>query len=113
MIKLIATRPPLSDQLVLRTATPLTPLGKYVIEITGLRNVNHVGGRLVGGVVVPKPPPPPKRPAVDSTKADSTKTDSTSADSSRKASIDTSAVDSATSRLRLKLRPPPRDSTKP
>ena len=113
MIKLIATRPPLSDQLVLRTATPLTPLGKYVIEITGLRNVNHVGGRLVGGVVVPKPPPPPKRPAVDSTKADSTRTDSTAADSSRKASIDTSAVDSAKSRLRLKLRPPPRDSTKP
>lgn len=108
MIKLIATRPPLSDQLVLRTATPLTPQGKYVIEITGLRNVNQVGGRLTGGVVVPKPAPPPKRPAVDSTRADSTV-----ADSSRKAAIDTSSVDSVKSRIKLKLRPPPRDSTKP
>lgn len=108
MIKLIATRPPLSDQLVLRTGAPLTPQGKYVIEITGLRNVNHVGGVLTGGIVVPKPPASPKRPAVDSTRADSTKADST-----RKVPTDTAAVDSLKSRHRLKVRPPPRDSTRP
>ncbi|MGH7533666.1 MAG: Ig-like domain-containing protein [Gemmatimonadales bacterium] len=103
MIKLIATRPPLSDQVVLRTAVPLPPLGKYVIVITGLRSVNHVGGQIIGGLVVPKPPPPPKRPAIDSTKSDST----------AKPAIDTIAIDSLKARRKLLIKRPVQDSTKP
>ncbi|HET7024554.1 MAG TPA: Ig-like domain-containing protein [Gemmatimonadales bacterium] len=108
MIKLIATRPPLSDQVVLRTAAPLPPLGKYVIVITGLRTVNHVGGRIVGGLVVPKPPPPPKRSVTDSTRSDSTKADSTA-----RPAADTAVVDSLKLHRRLELHRPARDSTKP
>ncbi|MGB7211952.1 MAG: Ig-like domain-containing protein [Gemmatimonadales bacterium] len=113
MIKLIATRPPLSDQVVLRTAAPLPPLGNYVIVITGLRNVNHVGGRVSGGLVIPKPPPPPKRPAVDSTRADSTKRGPSKADSTAKPVTDTTALDSLKSRRRLEIHRPVKDSTKP
>ncbi|MGH7591902.1 MAG: hypothetical protein ACREL2_10730, partial [Gemmatimonadales bacterium] len=101
-------RPPLSDQVVLRTAVPLPPLAKYVIVITGLRNVNHVGGQIVGGLVIPKPPPPPKRPAVDSTRSDSTKADSTA-----KPATDTTAIDSLKARRKLKLQRPAKDSTPP
>ncbi|HEU5357525.1 MAG TPA: Ig-like domain-containing protein [Gemmatimonadales bacterium] len=118
MIKLIATRPPLTDRLVLRTATPLKVQGKYVIEVTGIRNVNRVGGRIVGGIVVPKPPPPPKRPAIDSTKADSTKADSTRKlrpGAALPTPPDSTAerLDSLKRHLRARPVPPPADSTKP
>lgn len=111
MIKLIATRPQPTDKLVLRTGEPLKVEGKYFVEITGLRNVNHVGGVVSGGIQVPKPPPPPKLPAVDSTKK-------TRADSTKKAGTDSTtgapadSVASIKKRL-LKPRPVPADTTKP
>lgn len=112
MIKLVATRPPLSDKLVLRTAVPLKPNSKYFIELTGLRNVNHVGGKVAGGIQVPKPPPPPKQPAVDSSRADSTRKAPQDSTASRSDSL-TAKLDSLKARRRALPRPTPADTTHP
>ncbi|HTK57231.1 MAG TPA: Ig-like domain-containing protein [Gemmatimonadales bacterium] len=71
MIRLLQSRPALSDRLILRTAAPLAYNTSYVVEITGVRNVNQVATRALGGLKTPAPPPPPKA-ATDSTQADST-----------------------------------------
>lgn len=72
---LLATRPPLSDRLVLRTADPLLPGARYVIEVLGIRNVNRVPADSRNLLTVPEPPPPP--PADSLAPADSTPADST------------------------------------
>ena len=78
LIKLLATRPTLSDRLVLRVTTAMLPQAKYVVEMRGIRNLNGAAGSAKGGFQVPKPPPPPKvKP--DSLRADSTGHDSTGA----------------------------------
>ena len=71
LIRLLQSRPPLGDRLVLRVAAPLGYNTSYVVEILGVRNVNQVAGRAMGGLKTPAPPPPPKAPA-DSTRRDST-----------------------------------------
>jgi hypothetical protein len=71
MIRLLQSRPALSDRLILRTAAPLAYNTSYVVEINGVRNVNQVATRALGGLKTPAPPPPPKA-ATDSTQADST-----------------------------------------
>ena len=49
-------RPPLSDQLVLRPATPWRPGTRYTVEIRGVRNVTGVTGDVVGTLVIPERP---------------------------------------------------------
>jgi hypothetical protein len=53
----LASRPPLTDQLVIRPAAPWRPGGRYVVEIRGVRNVTGVAGDVVGTLVVPERPP--------------------------------------------------------
>jgi hypothetical protein len=50
----LTTRPPLSDQLILRVPQPWTPEGKYELEIRGVRNVSGVSGDVKGVLTVPK-----------------------------------------------------------
>jgi hypothetical protein len=50
----LTTRPPLSDQLVLRVPQPWTPEGKYELEVRGVRNVSGVSGDVKGVLTVPK-----------------------------------------------------------
>ena len=45
----LTSRPPLTDQLVLRVPQPWTPDGKYEVEIRGIRNVSGVAGGRAGG----------------------------------------------------------------
>jgi hypothetical protein len=52
--KPLTTRPPLSDQLVLRVPRPWTPEGRYELEIHGVRNVSGVSGDVKGVLAVPK-----------------------------------------------------------
>jgi hypothetical protein len=54
----LTSRPPLTDQLVIRPAAPWRPGGRYTVEIRGVRNVTGVAGDVVGALVVPEPPPP-------------------------------------------------------
>jgi hypothetical protein len=65
MLKLIASRPPLPDRLVLRLGAPLVPAGKYYVTIAGVRNANHVAGSSGIGFQVAKAPP---KPATDTTR---------------------------------------------
>jgi hypothetical protein len=51
----ITTRPPLSDQLILRVPQPWRPEGKYELEVRGVRNVSGVTGDVKGVLTVPKP----------------------------------------------------------
>jgi hypothetical protein len=53
----LTSRPPLTDQLVIRPAAPWRPGGRYVVEIRGVRNVTGVAGDVVGTLVVPERPP--------------------------------------------------------
>lgn len=64
---LLRQRPVPQDKIVMRLEQPLTPEGKYFVEVRGARNLN--GARADGHtvLVVPKPKPPPT-PA-DSAKA--------------------------------------------
>lgn len=74
---LLALRPRLSTDLVLRMAQPFVPDTRYVVDITGLRNANGAAADVRGGISVPKPA------ARDTTAADSTAADSSRADSTR------------------------------
>jgi len=53
----LTSRPPLTDQLVIRPAAPWRPGGRYTVEIRGVRNVTGVAGDVVGTLVVPERPP--------------------------------------------------------
>jgi hypothetical protein len=53
----LTSRPPLTDQLVIRPAAPWRPGGRYTVEIRGVRNVTGVAGDVVGALVVPERPP--------------------------------------------------------
>jgi hypothetical protein len=57
----VGGRPALTSQLVLRPAAPFRPGARYVVEITGVRNVTGVSGDAVGTLVIPE------RPARDTT----------------------------------------------
>ena len=48
----LASRPPLTDQLVLRVPQPWKPEGKYEVEIRGIRSVSGVTGDVRGGMTV-------------------------------------------------------------
>jgi hypothetical protein len=72
----LTSRPPLTDQLVIRPAAPWRTGGRYVVEIRGVRNVTGVAGDVVGTLVVPERPPRDSlAPAADSLKpgADTTR----------------------------------------
>jgi hypothetical protein len=56
-VEKLTSRPPLSDQLVIRPAAPWRPGGRYTVEIRGVRNVTGVSGDVVGALVVPERPP--------------------------------------------------------
>ena len=53
----LTSRPPLTDQLVIRPAAPWRAGGRYVVEIRGVRNVTGVAGDVVGTLAVPERPP--------------------------------------------------------
>ncbi|HET7042823.1 MAG TPA: hypothetical protein VFI13_12425, partial [Gemmatimonadales bacterium] len=78
LIALLATRPSLSDRLVLRVGAPLPPESKYVLEIDGIRNITGASGHALIGFAIPKRAPPPKA-RVDSLRPDSAAHDSTKA----------------------------------
>ncbi len=67
------SRPPLTDRMVLRTAAPLPPGSRYLIEVRGVRNVNGAAADAVGTLIIPAPPAldsTPRAPAApDSTPA--------------------------------------------
>jgi hypothetical protein len=63
------SRPALNDRFVLRLAEPVTPGGKYAVEIRGVRNVNGATGDSKAGFAVPERP----RVAADSTKGKNAK----------------------------------------
>jgi hypothetical protein len=72
----LTSRPPLTDQLVIRPAAPWRPGGRYTVEIRGVRNVTGVAGNVVGALVIPERPPPDSlAPPADSLKpgADTTR----------------------------------------
>lgn len=65
----LTSRPPLTDQLVIRPAEPWRPGGRYTVEIRGVRNVTGVAGDVVGVLAIPEPPPPDSlKPPADSLK---------------------------------------------
>jgi hypothetical protein len=53
----LASRPPLTDQLVVRVARPWTPGAKYEVEIKGVRNTSGTTGDVRGAFSVPKREP--------------------------------------------------------
>jgi hypothetical protein len=55
--KLLAERPTLIDRLILRTDSLLEPGKKYVLLITGIRNVNHAASDPIAAFSVPKKQP--------------------------------------------------------
>jgi hypothetical protein len=57
-VEKLTSRPPLTDQLVIRPAAPWRAGGRYTVEIRGVRNVTGVAGNVVGALVVPERPPP-------------------------------------------------------
>lgn len=60
-------RPPLSDQLILRTSRPWEPGARYVVEIRGVRNVTGTSADVSGTLVVPERPAPDSlQPGADS-----------------------------------------------
>jgi hypothetical protein len=65
----LTSRPPLTDQLVVRVAQPWRPGAKYEIEIRGVRNTTGVKGDVRGGFSVPKvAAPDTTKRAADSTR---------------------------------------------
>lgn len=53
-----ATRPPLSNRLVLRVKSTWTPGARYAVTVRGLRNVTGVAGEGRGTLAVPERPAP-------------------------------------------------------
>jgi len=53
----LTSRPPLSDQLVVRPAQPWRPGARYTVEVRGVRNVTGVAGDAVGTLVIPERAP--------------------------------------------------------
>jgi hypothetical protein len=64
--KLLNQRPVPYDRLVVRTAQPLAPGGKYLVRVRGATNLSGVAADAQGVLVVPVPKP---SPATDTTKA--------------------------------------------
>jgi hypothetical protein len=63
--QLLSRRPAPFDRLVVRTAEPLKPEGRYLIRVTGVRNLNGAVGEGQQVLEIPKAPaprPPPSRP---------------------------------------------------
>jgi hypothetical protein len=54
----VATRPPLSNRLVLRVRRAWTPGARYAVTVGGLRNVTGVAGEGRGTLAVPERPAP-------------------------------------------------------
>jgi hypothetical protein len=50
----LTTRPPLSNQLVVRVRQPWKPGGRYALEIKGVRNVSGATGDVRGTLVIPE-----------------------------------------------------------
>ena len=75
-VAVLKQRPRLSERLVVRITQVLTPGSKYVVQLTGIRNVNGAAADSRQLLTVPERPPPPAdtlKPAVpDSTARDST-----------------------------------------
>ncbi len=63
--KLLGQRPVPYDRIIIQTAQPLTPGGKYLVRVHGAINLSGVAADGVGVVQVPVPKPPPR----DTTKA--------------------------------------------
>ena len=66
----LKSRPPLTDQLILRVPQPWKPEGRYEVEIRGIRSVSGVTGDVRGGMTV-KPvaaPDTTRKPGADSLK---------------------------------------------
>lgn len=55
----VSSRPPLYDRLILRVAKPLTPGGRYLLEVSAVRNVNRVAADARGALAIPERPKPP------------------------------------------------------
>lgn len=64
---LIATRPRLTDKLVLRVDSAFTPETRYVLDVRGIRSAAGVAGDARAGFVIPKPKSLPKLEGGDST----------------------------------------------
>jgi hypothetical protein len=64
--KLLSQRPVPYDRLVVQTAQPLAPGGKYLVRVRGATNLSGVAADAQGVLVVPVPKPPP---TTDTTKA--------------------------------------------
>jgi hypothetical protein len=54
----VASRPPLSERLVLRVRSAWTPGARYAVTVRGLRNVTGVAGEGRGTLAVPERPAP-------------------------------------------------------
>jgi hypothetical protein len=54
----VASRPPLSDRLVLRVQRRWSPGARYAVTVRGLRNVTGVAGEGRGTLAVPEKPAP-------------------------------------------------------
>jgi hypothetical protein len=67
-VEALTTRPPLTDQLVVRVAQPWKPGSRYEVEIRGVRNTTGVRADVRGGFAAPKAAPPDTtRAGADST----------------------------------------------
>jgi hypothetical protein len=59
--RVLTSRPPLFDRLVVRVPRPWAPGARLVLEIRGVRNVTGVAGTAVGVIAVPERPKPTAR----------------------------------------------------
>lgn len=57
---LIASRPRLTDRLVLRVDSAFVPETRFVLEVSGIRSAAGVAGDAKAGLQIPKPKPVPK-----------------------------------------------------
>jgi hypothetical protein len=55
---LLASRPPLTDRMVLRLGQVLQPGSRYVIQVTGIRNLNGAMADSRQLLTIPERPPP-------------------------------------------------------
>ncbi|MEO8199449.1 MAG: Ig-like domain-containing protein [Gemmatimonadota bacterium] len=73
---ILATRPVLTDRMVLRVGTVLKPGAKYQVEVRGIRNVSRVPADSRSLLTIPETPPPSPADSVKGVSPDSTKPDS-------------------------------------